>query len=66
MQKFQKSDLLSQGRARNLKKGEPQFPVSVSTENIGEDQKKVLASSDVQSTPQNHVKSKKIKRSARP
>ena len=31
----------------------------VSTENINEDQKKVLTSSDVQFTPQNQVKTKK-------
>ena len=44
---------------RNLKKE----GVAVSTENIGEDQKKkVFSSFDVQFTPQNQVKTKKKKK----
>ena len=44
-----------------MKRGGPQFPAYVSTENIGEDQKKVFTSFDVQITLQNQVKTKKKK-----
>ena len=47
-----------QGRAQKFEKGGAQFPDSVSTEIIGEDQKNVFTSSDVQFSPQNQVKNK--------
>ena len=50
-----------QWRAQKFEGGRGQFPASVSTENIGEDQikKRVFKSFNDQFTPQNQVKTKK-------